>query len=123
MLHIDFETRSRVDLLKEGVYNYATDPSTEAICMAYAFGNEEPNLWIEGEEFPAAVVEYIEGGGVIAAHNAAFERLIFWYVICPEHDVPEPALEQFYCTAAQCRVSAYPGSLEEAALAIFGGVK
>jgi DNA polymerase len=51
--------------------------------------------------------------GQIRAHNAAFERLIFWYVLAPDHGFPEPALEQFYCTAAQARANCAPGSLED----------
>ena len=42
------------------------------------------------------------------AHNAAFERLIFWYVLQVEFK-----LEQFYCTAAQARANCAPGSLED----------
>ncbi len=47
------------------------------------------------------------------AHDAAFERLVFWYVLAPEQDFPEPALEQFYCTATQARANCGPGSLED----------
>ena len=46
-------------------------------------------------------------------HNASFDRLILWYVVCPDFDVPEPRLETFYCTAAQARANCAPGSLED----------
>jgi DNA polymerase len=46
--------------------------------------------------------------GQIRAHNAAFERLVFWYVLQIDY-----ALEQFYCTAAQARANCAPGSLED----------
>mgnify|MGYP000314115480 CR=1 FL=1 len=36
-LHIDFETRSVVDLKKSGVYVYAEHPLTSVTCAAYAF--------------------------------------------------------------------------------------
>ncbi|MEY5100240.1 MAG: hypothetical protein RJA36_2959, partial [Pseudomonadota bacterium] len=49
----------------------------------------------------------------IYAHNAAFERLIFWYVLCNDYPVPRPSLEQFVCTAAQARANCAPGSLED----------
>ena len=39
---------------------------------------------------------------------AAFERLIFWYVL--QQNYP---LESFYCTAAQARANCAPGSLED----------
>ena len=107
IIFLDFETRSRCDLLTRGVYNYAQDASTEVICMSYAFDNDEVRTWRPGEPLPQI------GDAQIRAHNAAFERLIFWYVLCPEFDLPEPPLEQFYCTATQARANCAPGSLED----------
>jgi DNA polymerase len=104
-LWVDFETRSACDLKVAGVYNYAQDPSTEVLCMSYAFGDDEVTTWLPLQPFPEAVKNY---KGVIYAHNAAFERLIFWYVLQQNY-----ALEQFYCTAAQARANCAPGSLED----------
>lgn len=109
-LWCDFETRSRCDLPSRGVYNYAQDPSTQVLCMSYAFDDEDVQTWTPDHPFPTRVAIY---NGQIRAHNAAFERLIFWYVICPDFGVPEPALERFYCTAAQARANCAPGSLED----------
>jgi DNA polymerase len=109
-LWIDFETRSKCDLPSRGVYNYAQDISTEVLCMSYAFDDDEVVTWVPGQPFPAAVANHT---GQIRAHNAAFERLIFWFVLCPDHKIPEPKLEQFYCTAAQARANCAPGSLED----------
>jgi DNA polymerase len=105
MFWLDFETRSRCDLPKHGVYNYAQDPSTEVLCMSYAFDDDEVVTWIPDTPFPEAVRNYT---GMIYAHNAAFERLIFWYVLGINFK-----LEQFYCTAAQARANCAPGSLED----------
>jgi len=105
ILWLDFETRSRCDLRSKGVYNYAQDMSTEVLCMSYAFDDDDVRTWLPGEPFPDAVRNHT---GQIRAHNAAFERLIFWYVL----QVPF-ALEQFYCTAAQARANCAPGSLED----------
>ena len=107
MIWLDFETRSRCNLPAAGVYNYARDASTEVLCMSYAFDGGEVQTWRPGDTFPAI------GDAQIRAHNAAFERLIFWYVLCPEFGIPEPPLEQFYCTAAQARANCAPGSLED----------
>ena len=104
-LWIDFETRSRVDLGAKGVYNYAQDMSTEVLCMSYAFDDGDVVTWRPGEPFPEAVRQHT---GRIYAHNAAFERLIFWYVLQQNF-----ALEQFYCTATQARANCAPGSLED----------
>jgi len=110
MLWLDFETRSRCDLFTKGVYNYAMDGSTEVLCMSYAFNDEEVQTWTPDQPFPERVKTF---RGRIAAHNAAFERLIFWYVL--EMDF---RLEQFYCTAAQARANCLPGSLEDVGRAL-----
>jgi DNA polymerase len=107
-LYIDFETRSECDLPARGVYNYAQDPSTQVLCMAYAFDDEDVQVWTPDQPFP-----FDPKAHRIYAHNAAFERLIFWYVLCPDLGLPEPALEQFYCTATQARANCAPGSLED----------
>ena len=116
MLYLDFETRSHCDLKKHGVYNYAQDASTEVLCMSYAFGDEPVQTWVpfytdadgrvQKTPFPVQVSNYT---GLIYAHNAAFERLIFWYVLQINFK-----LEQFYCTASQARANCAPGSLEDA---------
>jgi DNA polymerase len=110
ILWVDLESRSRCDLPSRGVYNYAQDPSTELLCMSYAFDDEDVTTWTPDQPFPTRVALH---RGQIRAHNAAFERLMFWYVICPDFGVPEPALEQFYCTATQARANCAPGSLED----------
>lgn len=105
ILWVDMETRSRCDLRSRGVYNYAQDASTDVLCMSYAFDDEDVRTWLPGEPFPQAVRDH---KGLVYAHNAAFERLIFWYVLQVNFK-----LEQFYCTAAQARANCAPGSLED----------
>ena len=117
MIWLDFETRSRCDLPRRGVYNYAQDASTEVLCMSYAFDDGEVATWLPGMPFPDI------SGHQIMAHNAAFERLIFWYVLCPDVGIPEPRLEQFYCTAAQARANCLPGSLEDVGRAVSAKMK
>jgi len=80
--------------------------------MSYAFDDGEVATWLPGQPFPNI------SGHQIMAHNAAFERLIFWYVLCPDIGVPEPRLEQFHCTAAQARANCLPGSLEDVGRAV-----
>ena len=106
MLYLDFETKSNCDLRSKGVYNYAQDASTEVLCMSYAFDDEDVVTWTPADQlFPARVRNYT---GLIYSHNAAFERLIFWYVLQINFK-----LEQFYCTATQARANCAPGSLED----------
>lgn len=102
---LDFETRSRCNLPERGVYNYAMDLSTDVLCMSYAFDDEDVRTWLPGQPFPPSVANH---KGQIRAHNAAFERLICWYVLQINFK-----LEQFYCTAAQARANCAPGGLED----------
>ena len=110
ILWLDFETRSRCDLSAKGVYNYAQDASTDVLCMSYAFDDDEVVTWTPDQPFPDRVKNH---AGRIYAHNAAFERLIFWYVLQCNFQ-----LEQFYCTATQARANCLPGSLEDVGRAI-----
>lgn len=98
-----------------GVYNYATDPSTEIICMAWAFGNGEIQTWQPGEKFPTQLAKYMKDGVPMYAHNAAFERLMFDFIIAPDHGAPMVPLEQWFCTAYQAQASNVPRSLFNAA--------
>ena len=110
ILWLDFETRSRCDLPSRGVYNYAQDGTTDVLCMSYAFDDDEVVTWRPTDPFPQSVRDHT---GPIYAHNAAFERLIFWYVLQCNFQ-----LEQFVCTAAQARANCLPGSLEDVGRAI-----
>jgi DNA polymerase len=107
MLYIDIETRSRCDLRERGVYNYANDPTTEVLCIAYAGWDGEVHLWRRGLKLPIELVTY---QGQIRAHNAAFERLVLTRRFGLNY-----TLEQFYCTAAMARANCFPGALEDVA--------
>jgi DNA polymerase len=114
MLFVDFETKSACDLKKFGVYNYCQDRSTEVLCMSYAFDGDV-QTWTPDQPFPDAVRNY---KGEIRAHNATFERLIFWYVLGINFK-----LDQFYCTATQARANCLPGSLEDIGRAMSAKMK
>jgi DNA polymerase len=105
ILYLDFETRSRCDLLTKGAYNYARHPSTTVLCMSYAFDDEDVTTWDGDDKFPARVRNHT---GMIYAHNAAFERLICKHVLGLDY-----RLVQFYCTAAQAAANCAPRSLED----------
>lgn len=115
MINIDFETRSRVDLLSAGAYNYFADPSTEVVCMAYSIDAAEPELWLPGEPRPPRLVNAILGDYTFGAWNSTFERLCWDYIMEPEHGFPPIALEQWLCTAYMSRCSNMPNALGNAA--------
>lgn len=114
-LNIDFETRSPVNLKKSGVYPYALDPDTDIWCMAYAFGDEEPELWFPGDVPPPTVVEHVEAGGEVRAWNANFERIIWNMILRPRYGFPKLLIEQTYDTMIEAMAMNLPRGLGQCA--------
>lgn len=117
-LRIDVETRSVVDLRKTNVYIYFDDPSTDLWVLAYAFGDEEPELWWPGQLCPPRVAKHVKAGGIVTAWNAAFERQAWNKLLGPKYGWPVPMLRQYRCTMAAAYAMALPGKLEHAAAAL-----
>lgn len=118
LLHIDFETRSVCDLPKRNVYIYADDPTTDVWCAAWAFDDDEPRLWWPSEPCPPEIAEHVRAGGIVAAWNAAFERIMWRAILGPRYGWPVPALEQYRCVMVMAYALGLPGKLSEAAPAL-----
>lgn len=116
-LHLDYETRSVLDLKEVGLHNYAKHASTDLWCAAYSFGSD-PDLWLPGQPCPPAIVEHVKAGGAIAAWNAPFEMELWREVAAPKYGWPAPKAEQFHCSMAAAYAMGLPGALEDAALAL-----
>lgn len=121
ILHIDFETASRCDLRAEGLANYAADPSTIVHCMAYAFDDEAVDImgndWA-GWVMPPRIEKHIQGGGLVYAHNAAFELAVWNQIMVPRFGWPKLDPAQCRCTMAMAYAMGLPGALENAAPAL-----
>ena len=121
VLHVDFETRSTVDLKKAGLDNYARHPTTEAICMAYAFDDGPIELTAGSHSLaPVFALHHVARGGVVVAHNAAFELAIWNRVMVPR-GWPVLRPEQCRDTMVMAYAMSLPGSLSDAAAAV--GIK
>lgn len=123
--HADFETRSAADLKVVGLDNYSRHSSTEPWCMGWSLADEDGpvitqpvGMWLLGEPLPVQVAAHVTRGGMIVAHNAAFE-LAIWNNICvPRYGWPALKPEQARCTMAMAYAMGLPGSLEKAAAAV-----
>lgn len=113
-LGIDFESRSTVELKTAGVYKYAQHPDTHIWCMAWAFDDEEPEIWRPGMPLPERIVEHIRNGGEVRAWNAQFERILWREIMVKRHGCPSIRDEQFVCSAAEAAAMALPRSLDQA---------
>lgn len=109
----DFETRSPVDLKKSGADVYARHPVTRVMAFGYAFGDEDATVLPMGARPSKRVASHIANGGLMVAHNAPFEWLI-WNLVYKRQfpDLPHLSPEQLICTMALAYSMALPGSLE-----------
>jgi len=116
-LYIDFETKSECDLKKSGSDVYARHPSTDLLCMAYAFGDGEIKLWKRTDfDPPEEVMAHVAAGGTVVGHNVGgFEMLIWEHVCVKKRGWVSLKIEQVNCTMARAYAQALPGSLEKAA--------
>lgn len=99
-LHIDFETRSILDLKKVGLDNYSKHPTTDVWCLGWAFGDEPIELWTPSNPIPGFLKHYLKALTPVAAHNAAFELAIWNNIMVPRYGWPELKPEQCVCTMA-----------------------
>jgi DNA polymerase len=109
ILHIDFETKSDVDLKKSGAYVYAMHPSTDVLLASYALNDDPVNLW---DATISDIPEDLHGmlndpDIIILAANAQFERLILKHVL--EYDYL--SYERFRCTLVLSSALSFTGGL------------
>ncbi len=119
VLHADFETRSTLDLQEVGLDNYASHPSTDILCMAFAFDDSLVDTWAPGiEPLPQIVHEHVYNGGEFVAHNAAFELAIWNNIVRKRYGGPTLLPSSCTCTMAMAYSMALPGALDAAAAAV-----
>lgn len=109
VLHLDFETRSELDLEVCGLDNYVRHPSTQVLMLAWAVNEQKVRLWEPHKgSLPAEVDEALDDPFVEKhAWNSPFERLVFQYVlkrIIPYQEWHDPMINARYLSM--------PGSLE-----------
>jgi DNA polymerase bacteriophage-type len=107
-LHLDFETRSTIDLTAVGAHVYAKHPSTRVLCASYATQGKVQRWrpWA-GESLDGDLKRMLaDPDCLIEAWNANFERLILRHVVGVELPI-----ERFRCTMARARSMALPGQL------------
>lgn len=114
-LHLDWETYCDLDLTKVGAHKYAEHESCDILCAAWAFGDDEPRLWLPGMACPPEIAAHIKAGGEIHAWNANFERLIWLNVAGPKYNWPVPDLRQYRCIMVRAMAMNMPARLEHAA--------
>lgn len=115
MIYIDFETYSEASI-KKGTWMYSIHPSTEILCMAFAIDDQPVQLWTPDNGCDlSSLFSLINGGTLVEAHNAFFERCIWQNVAVKKLGFPQVQANQWRCSAARVAALALPRSLEDAA--------
>jgi DNA polymerase len=111
-LHRDYEARSQVDLKKVGLYVYATHPTMEVICIAFAVDDGPVQRWFPGDPVPQVWFEAAENPNWTAvAHNDPFESAIEEYILHPRRGFPIIPPERHRCTQAAGLALGLPAKL------------
>lgn len=124
IIHLDYEVRSRYDLMAGGSWNYSMDPSTSVMCVSYAFDDGPvrsahpafPAAGIPAKNWPPGdlIKAVLDRSNTVHAHNSSFEKYISknstnWLSVEPE---------QWRCTLSVAAYYALPRGLEKCALAL-----
>lgn len=133
VLHLDVESYSEADLKRVGLYRYAEDLTTELNVVCYAFDDDPVRAWLpqalvpmaaippdalwQNGACPESIVNHIRSGGIVAAHNAQFERIVL-NALGPQHGIPRLEIGQMRCTAAKAAAAGIPRNLGDAAKAL-----
>jgi DNA polymerase len=120
-LHLDWETRSDLDLVKLGLHIYARGRNTDIVCGCYAFDDGPVCAWRPGQKVPQAVTDHIESGGEVWAHSAEFEQELCNNVAIRKYGWPYIYTSQLVCTKTMAFAMALPATLAGCAVAL--GIK
>lgn len=128
--HLDFETRSSLDITKVGAYCYSRHPSTQILCAVYAFEENTPELITSIHtdlemHYSATDGRCIElfrhafnSDTIFYAHNAFFEQCIWRNIMVERYGYPEIPIHRWRCTAAKAAAMSLPRDLEGVGLAL-----
>lgn len=113
MLHLDFETRSLVELRGQksvGLWNYANHPSTSVLMLGWAIDNEPAQVWEpRNGPMPSELEDRLRDPSVeLAAFNSTFERYIAKFKLGVD-----TAIERYQDPQASARYLSLPGDLED----------
>lgn len=107
----DFETYSELDVRDVGAWRYAEHPSTEVLCLSHGYSGQKKQIWYPGLPFPQYIIDHINAGYPIEAHNCAFERAVWFMVLAPKFGVPNPKC--WIDTLAGCAYRGLPLGLDD----------
>lgn len=123
MIHIDFESRSAVDIWEVGAWAYSCHPSTEVMCMAYCIDDGPitclPKSFFDNYMGEMTSLEIlIREGHTFAAFNAFFEQCMWQNQLVKKLNFPRIPIKNWRCVMAKSLAYAHPQSLDNATQAL-----
>lgn len=125
-IHLDFETRSLVDVKEVGSFKYSEDPSTSPLCLCVTVDDEEV-FTITRDDFDSIITPNIQRvselaedkNNIFKAHNSLFEYCIWNNILHKRMGFPPLwDLKRWDCTAAKAATHALPRALGACAEAL-----
>lgn len=113
-IHLDFETRSEVDIWTSGAWIYSSHQSTEILCVAFAI--DDSPVYLNDWFMLRQLAE--DPDTLFVAHNAFFERSIWANILVPKFGFPPVPLRRWRDTMAKACAYSLPISLDKAAEAM-----
>lgn len=126
-VHLDFETRSELNVKKTGAACYTQHPSTEILCLSYRVEDgpiiirkrEDIELWDFWGYDPDEIYEMaLDPRYQWRAHNALFEQCVWKYIMVDRYGLPPIPVDRWVCTAAKAAYYALPRALDGASKAL-----
>ena len=113
-VYFDFETKSSIDLQKQGLYNYMNAPDADIVCLSLRVNNSKTFLWHPGLDLPDVMtIGIYKVNTIFVAFNAYFDWHI-WNKLGKKYDFPYLALGQLLDLKALCARYGYPQNLADA---------
>lgn len=114
-VHIDFETRSTVDIWETGAWIYSAHPTTRVHCVGYAVDHGPVQVT---NDFASLCELAMDPDTLFVAHNAFFEQSIWRNIMVKQYGLPPIPIQRWRCTMAKACAYGLPKALEKAADAL-----
>lgn len=116
---LDFETYSPVDLKSAGLSRYVESPEFQVLICCYSIDRGPVQTWLPHMPAPRDLFACTK----FYAHNAGFERAVWWWLYRNAGWPDCPPLHQWRCSMALGQSFGLPGDLEGMAAAIGAPVR
>ena len=114
---MDFETAGPTNLKEAGAWRYSECPTTEILCLVFAYNGQAPLSWTPGEptDYLRSLVSQPD---IVWVHHGEFDIAIWRNIMVPVYGLPDIPNERWHDTMSACAVKALPLSVEDAAIAL-----